>query len=122
MADKEASTGHQALRLICPHCNSHVRIRHSRTLSPIYRDGIVECKNIISCGWRGRFGLEFIANLTPSAKPADGINLPNSPYVLPSSPYALPVTLRTKTKNPFDPNRNQLPLFGKEKSEHRYEH
>ena len=122
MADKEANTGRQALRLTCPHCGSHMRVRHSRTLSPIYRDGIVECQNIVECGWRVRFGFEFLANLTPSAKPADGIKLPDSPYVLPSSPYALPVALRIKTKNPLDPNRDQLPLFGNEKSETRYEH
>jgi hypothetical protein len=112
MADNNNIAGRQCLRLICPHCNSAARIRHSRSLSPLYRDGIIECQNVVTCGWRGRFGIEYLATLTPSAKPSETVSLPVSPYVLPNGPYALPISLRVKTKNPLDPHRDQIPLFG----------
>uniref|UniRef100_UPI0038991588 ogr/Delta-like zinc finger family protein n=1 Tax=Cellvibrio fontiphilus TaxID=1815559 RepID=UPI0038991588 len=112
MADKNNIAGRQCLRLTCPHCNSAARIRHSRALSPLYRDGIIECQNVASCGWRGRFGFEYLATLTPSAQARLEITLPLSPYVLPVGPHALPASHHPKTKNPLDPHRDQLPLFG----------
>lgn len=102
---------------LCPHCNSPARIRVSRRLSPLYRDGIVECQNLLECGWRGRFGVELLATLTPSASPNPNVQLPQSPYVLPSSPYALPRRLAGKTKNSNDPNRDQLDLLQSKKGQ-----
>lgn len=98
-------------KIRCPHCGSPTRIRVSRNLSPFFRDGIVECQELLECGWRGRFGLELLATLTPSAKPNPDIHLPQSEYVLPTSPYALPRRLRGQTKNPNDPHQNQKDLF-----------
>lgn len=100
----------QRKQMVCPHCGSQARIRVSRRLSPLYIDGIVECQDLEECGWRGRFGIEVICTLTQSAKPSPNVTLPVSEYVLPSSPYALPAKLRVKTKNPFDPHHDQLPL------------
>lgn len=121
--DTQITHGRQRNQYLCPHCNSNARIRISRRLSPLYMDGILECQNIAECGWRGRYGTELLATLTPSAMPSPpDINLPISPYVLPSSQYALPQKLRHLTKNPFDSNRDQLPLFGNEKLEQHNEH
>ena len=100
------------LRVSCPHCKQAARIRHSRELSDVYRDGIIECQNITECGWRGRFGFEFLATLTPSAEPNPEIDLPQSDYVLPTSPHALPAKLRKHTASPEEiARRNQLGLF-----------
>lgn len=97
--------------LICPHCESKARIRHSRFLSKLYRDGIIECTNIAECGWRGRFGFELLATLTAPVKEAPDVQLPQSQYVLPERRHALAKQVRQLTKNPNDPNRNQIALF-----------
>lgn len=97
--------------LRCPHCDSKARIRHSRFLTKVYRDGIIECTNLLDCGWRGRFAFELLATLTASAVPASDVQLPQSQYVLPDRQQALARQERTLTKNPNDPNRDQMPLF-----------
>lgn len=105
------TTEKERSRFVCPCCGHVARIRVSRRLSPLYSDGILECQNLLECGWRGRFGTELLATLTPSALPNSTAGLPLSPYVLPTSAHALPQKLRPLTKNPLDPNRDQLPLF-----------
>ncbi|MGD8174812.1 ogr/Delta-like zinc finger family protein [Marinimicrobium sp. ARAG 43.8] len=100
-------------RLRCPFCGEAARIRTSRPITPLYRDGIVECQNIEHCGWRGRYSVELLATLTPSAK-SDSTTpapLPETPYLLPDAAVALPVRARPKTKNPNDPDRDQLDIF-----------
>ncbi|TVZ39394.1 Ogr/Delta-like zinc finger protein [Alteromonadaceae bacterium 2753L.S.0a.02] len=100
------------MRLTCPHCGGHARVRHSRELSKLFRDGIIECQNITQCGWRGRFGFELIATLTPSANPNPEVQLEQSAYVLPDSPHALPQKLRTHTLSPQQlAERDQLDFF-----------
>jgi len=104
------------MRLTCPHCKQAARVRHSRELSDVYRDGIVECQNIAQCGWRGRLGVEYLATLTPSAMPNPNVDLPLSPYVLPTSNQALPAPLRAATLSPQQLyNKKQTELFPTDK-------
>ncbi|WP_413615736.1 ogr/Delta-like zinc finger family protein [Halomonas cupida] len=62
-------------RNVCPHCGQFARVRYSEQITPLYREGVVECQNA-ECGWRGSFSMEFTATLTPSQQPAPGIKLP----------------------------------------------
>lgn len=104
-------------RLRCPFCGSAARIRTSRYLTVLFRDGIAECQNIEHCGWRGRYSIELLATLTPSAKGDDATPapLPETDYLLPDAKVALPVRRRPHTKNPDDPNRDQLDIFATQK-------
>lgn len=98
------------LRLRCPHCGSDARMRHSREHSPLYRDGILECQNIVECGWRGKVGVEILATLTASACPNPEIHLEQSPFVLPEN--AIPHKWRQQTLSPEQlAERNQIDLF-----------
>lgn len=97
--------------LSCPHCESKARIRHSRFLTKLYRDGIIECTNLVGCGWRGRFAFELLATLTSPAVEAPDVQLPKSEYVLPERRLAITRKERPHTKDPNDPNRNQIKLF-----------
>lgn len=69
-----------AMRLKCPHCTAHARIRYSEQITELYREGVIECQNI-QCGWRGKFAVEFRFTMTPSLMPNANINLPLSPHV-----------------------------------------
>ena len=66
------------LRITCPHCGSPVRIRTSRSISPLYREGIADCTNVEDCGWRGNIGVQFVSTLVPSHQPKPDIHLPLS--------------------------------------------
>lgn len=65
-----------SMRLLCPHCESRVRIRSSFAQSEITREGYVECTDIVHCGWRGKFALSYNETLVQSATPSPSINLP----------------------------------------------
>lgn len=62
----------------CPHCEGPARIRKSESLTPIYRNALLECQNG-DCGWRGSLSLEITQTLTPSRSPNPEIDLPVSP-------------------------------------------
>ncbi|KAA0016655.1 ogr/Delta-like zinc finger family protein [Salinicola corii] len=64
-------------RNTCPHCGSYARVRYSKQVTPIYREGAIECQNA-DCGWRGKFSFEFTVTLTPSMTPNPDITLPVS--------------------------------------------
>lgn len=104
---------------LCPHCGSPARIRYSQRLSPTYAEGVIECDNVVGCGWRGRYSTELHATLTPSSQPNPSVQLPLSQYAL-----AGRVLRRghVKTKNPLDPHRDQLPLFSSDKTGASYDH
>lgn len=69
-----------SMRLCCPHCGSRARIRKSETLSPTYREGVLECQDP-DCGWRGKLSLAITATFTPSAVPNARIRIPLAPGV-----------------------------------------
>lgn len=94
----------------CPHCGRRARVRMSRRLSPVFSCGIIECEDILGCRWRGTFGVEITATLSPSLCPNSAIVLPQSPHATLDSPYFRP-RQHALTKNPMDPHRDQLPLF-----------
>lgn len=94
----EATTSSNKLRLKCPHCGHRARVRHSRELSSLYREGIVECQNIAECGWRGRVSVAYEAELTPSVAPNPEIALPRSSYIRSDSPNAVPASLQDLPK------------------------
>lgn len=62
-------------RNVCPHCREFARVRYSEQITPLYREGVIECQNP-ECGWRGTFSLEFTATLTPSQRPDTDVQLP----------------------------------------------
>lgn len=111
MADSDNNlTANQRNQYVCPVCSKKARIRFSRRLSPVYAHGVVECQDVSGCGWRGTFAVELLATLTPSLLPTPKeINLPLSPYAFQKD--GVPRTNKVKTKNPFDPNRDQMLLF-----------
>lgn len=66
------------LRLKCPHCGQRAQVRKSETITPTYREGLVECMNA-ECGWRGKLTVAMTETFTPSLRPNPGISLPLSP-------------------------------------------
>ncbi|MDZ4263890.1 MAG: ogr/Delta-like zinc finger family protein [Pseudomonadota bacterium] len=111
--------GRHRNQFLCPHCKFPARVRTSRRISSLFMDGIVECQNEIEeCGWRGRFFTEFVVTLTQSATPADDVSLPVSQLALPPIEDAIPKKVKpVLTKNPLDPNRDQMSLFEKSNQE-----
>ena len=76
----------------------------------MYAHGVVECQDVSDCGWRGTFAVELLATITPSLQPTPAeIRLPLSPYSFQKD--GTPRKEKPLTKNPFDPHRNQMPLF-----------
>ena len=67
--------GHARTRYACPHCGGSARIRYSKQVTPIYREGVIECQNA-DCGWRGKFSLEYTNTMTPSQQPNPHVTLP----------------------------------------------
>lgn len=64
----------------CPHCGGVARIRYSAQITPVYREGAIECQNI-ECGWRGKFSYSYTDTLTPSLCPNPDVKLPITPRV-----------------------------------------
>lgn len=104
MADSDKNSN-QRNQSVCPFCGSKARIRSSSRITALYAEGVVECSNIIECGWRGWFATEILSSITPSLRPST-VSLPLSPYAIKRQEKA-----KQTTKNPFDPNRDQMPLF-----------
>ncbi|GGW45224.1 Ogr/Delta-like zinc finger protein [Vreelandella hamiltonii] len=68
-------------RMPCPHCGHSMRIRKSQGLTPVYREAIVECRNV-ECGFRGKAGIEVTNTLTPSDIPNVRVHLPYAPRLI----------------------------------------
>ncbi|GHB33045.1 ogr/Delta-like zinc finger family protein [Salinicola rhizosphaerae] len=66
-------------RNTCPHCGSVARIRYSAQITPVFREGAIECQNL-ECGWRGKFRYVFTDTLTPSLIPNPEVDLPITPH------------------------------------------
>ncbi|WP_444988760.1 ogr/Delta-like zinc finger family protein [Halomonas mongoliensis] len=80
MSDQTRAGRHARHRnaMTCPHCKGPARVRDSRRVSELCREGIVECQ-VAECGWRGTFSTGYVHTLTPSARPDPAVNLPLSP-------------------------------------------
>lgn len=68
-------------RMPCPHCGHNMRVRKSQALTPVYREGEVECRNV-ECGFRGKAGFEILSTLAPSDIPNPNVDLPFAPRLL----------------------------------------
>lgn len=68
-------------RMPCPHCGQNMRIRKSQGLTPVYREAVVECRNV-ECGFRGKAVFEVTNTLTPSDIPNVTVDLPFAPRLL----------------------------------------
>ena len=71
----------QLVRLTCPHCGSHLAIRTSTGITPVYREAYVHCTNVDECGWRGKLAMEMTTTLCPSQCPNPEVNLPLSQHL-----------------------------------------
>jgi len=68
-------------RMPCPHCGHNMRVRNSQGLTPVYREGVVECRNV-TCGFRGKAGFQVLHTLTPSDIPNARVDLPFAPRLI----------------------------------------
>ena len=68
-------------RMPCPHCDHNMRVRNSQGLTPVYREGVVECRNV-ACGFRGKAGFQVLHTLTPSDIPNARVDLPFAPRLI----------------------------------------
>lgn len=75
MTVTSGSTCRSRFGLACPHCGARMRIRTSRKVSALSRDGIADCTNM-ECGWRTNFTTQYVSTLVPSATPAPDVFLP----------------------------------------------
>lgn len=84
-------------RLVCPHCQSKMRIRTSDGKHIFLRVAYLQCTNE-ACGWSVRAQFEMTHEMSPSG-------MPNPTVCLPVAPAAL---RREAMRNPHE---NQLDLL-----------
>lgn len=58
----------------CPHCSEPAIVRSSRSLSPIYREQLMQCTNAL-CGFTYVVGAEVIRAISPSAMPNPNVHI-----------------------------------------------
>lgn len=58
----------------CPHCDAPAIVRSSRSLSPIYREQLMQCTNAL-CGFTYVVGAEVIRAISPSAMPNPNVHI-----------------------------------------------
>ncbi|MBT2784785.1 MULTISPECIES: ogr/Delta-like zinc finger family protein [unclassified Halomonas] len=63
------------LRVDCPHCGSHMKVRTSKTHLPDYRELYLHCTNEFACGFRCKASLGIIETLVPSYQPNPNVNI-----------------------------------------------
>ncbi|PKH63498.1 MULTISPECIES: ogr/Delta-like zinc finger family protein [unclassified Halomonas] len=68
-------------RMPCPHCSHNMRTRNSEALTLVYREGVMECRNV-ECNFRGKVGFQLLNTLTPSDMPNPNVDLPFAPRLL----------------------------------------
>lgn len=68
-------------KMRCPHCKQGMRVRNSVGLHPLLRSAFLQCTNL-NCGatYRGQF--EITHQLSPSACPARGLDLPEADHAM----------------------------------------
>lgn len=84
-------------RLVCPHCQSKMRIRTSDGKHIFLRVAYLQCTRE-ACGWSVRAQFEMTHEMSPSG-------MPNPTVRLPSAPTAL------RRESMRNPNDNQLDLL-----------
>ncbi|UYF99361.1 ogr/Delta-like zinc finger family protein [Halomonas sp. GD1P12] len=78
------------LRIDCPHCGSHMKVRTSKSDMSLLRELYLHCTNEFDCGFRGKANLEFVHTLTVSRCPNPDVYLLTSPWVLKQMKLDLP--------------------------------
>lgn len=63
------------LRVDCPHCGSHMKVRTSKTHLPDYRELYLNCTNEFACGFRCKASLGIIETIVPSYHPNPHVNI-----------------------------------------------
>ncbi|MFJ4068045.1 ogr/Delta-like zinc finger family protein [Pseudomonas sp. NPDC089996] len=64
-------------KLVCPHCNSRMRIRTSEGRHIFLRVAYLQCVNE-ACGWSVRAEFEMTHELSPSGMPNPHVHLPSA--------------------------------------------
>ncbi|MCO7516933.1 ogr/Delta-like zinc finger family protein [Pseudomonas guariconensis] len=64
-------------KLVCPHCNSRMRIRTSEGRHVFLRVAYLQCINE-ACGWSVRAQFEMTHELSPSGMPNPDVHLPSA--------------------------------------------
>ncbi|WP_079228916.1 ogr/Delta-like zinc finger family protein [Pseudomonas putida] len=64
-------------KLVCPHCNSRMRIRTSEGRHIFLRVAYLQCINE-ACGWSVRAEFEMTHELSPSGMPNPEVQLPSA--------------------------------------------
>lgn len=65
------------MRLICPHCEFRMKIRTSRAVSLLSREGYWQCPNV-ECAYTCKTITSVIATIAPSMVPNPQVYLPVS--------------------------------------------
>lgn len=71
---------HHGPGMRCPHCGHPATARTSVQLSPLYREVVYQCRQVV-CGHIFMCALEAVRTLSPSAIPNPEIHLPLAPSV-----------------------------------------
>lgn len=69
------------LRLDCPHCGSHMKVRTSKTHLPEYRELYLHCTNEFRCGYRCKGRVSLDETLAFSYSPNPDVNIKPSPWL-----------------------------------------
>lgn len=70
-----------AYKLVCPHCNSKMRIRTSEGTHIFLRVAYLQCVNE-ACGWSVRAQFEMTHEMSPSGMPNPSVQLPVAPIAI----------------------------------------
>lgn len=68
-------------KLVCPHCNSKMRIRTSEGCHIFLRIAYLQCQNE-ACGWTVRAEFQMTHEMSPSGMPNPEVRLPVAPIAL----------------------------------------
>nr|WP_238346385.1 ogr/Delta-like zinc finger family protein [Pseudomonas taiwanensis] len=69
--------GVSTYKLVCPHCNSRMRIRTSEGRHIFLRIAYLQCTTE-ACGWSVRAEFEMTHELSPSGMPNPEVHLPSA--------------------------------------------
>ncbi|HKS12379.1 MAG TPA: ogr/Delta-like zinc finger family protein [Pseudomonas sp.] len=76
-------------KLVCPHCNSRMRIRTSEGRHIFLRVAYLQCTTE-ACGWSVRAEFEMTHELSPSGMPNPEVYLPRASSTLRQAAFAPP--------------------------------
>lgn len=76
-------------KLVCPHCNSRMRIRTSEGRHIFLRIAYLQCTTE-ACGWAVRAEFEMTHELSPSGMPNPEVHLPRACGALRQAALSLP--------------------------------